>query len=60
MKRILPITIEFISPETDTAINRIQLAYNRIFSIAKRNLMQKEIIKNYKRKEVLTTKDNKV
>ena len=43
MKRVMPITIEFIPLETDETQSRIQLAYNRIFSIASQNLMREDV-----------------
>lgn len=42
MKRIMPLVIEFHDVAASDSEKRLQLAYNRIFEIARRNIIQKK------------------
>lgn len=45
MRRILPIRIKFVSVDDPDSNRRLQMAYNRIFMIAKQNILIKQKIK---------------
>lgn len=42
MKRVIPPTIEFHYVDAPDSAKRLQLAYNRILEIARRNLVKKK------------------
>ncbi|MFA4995790.1 MAG: hypothetical protein WC536_01455 [Patescibacteria group bacterium] len=51
MKRVMPIKTEFKLLENDETKSRVQLAYNRIFTIANQNLMKQEMAKRQAKKK---------
>jgi len=51
MRKVMPISIQFKPLNTKDTENRIQTAFNRIFIIAKQNLMRKKLVKNTPQKE---------
>lgn len=46
MRKVMPISIQFKPLNTKDTENRIQTAFNRIFIIAKQNLMRKKLVED--------------